>query len=328
MSRVLVAGAWIGGEPAAPSALAALDAVAEGFTRARPGWEAELLPFGPGRALVEALAQAPAHVFAPVVVGIEEASTRRAGLEARRILDAGLVPVIEGGHSIDVDAGLGFLSGFTGLDLEAGVGLGELLPRAIDEGRAILAGRDLIAAASTMRPLLGLASVLALTVGLDARDDQDRALTALLTRVLAAPARSSLPILGADGTPAESAGPGRLAGSGAAGGAAAMIAAIGGRLLATGDFLLAVEEADARLEGADLLILLQARLHSPELAESPITALSERAARFALPVVALGVESSLSGRERAEWGMHGQFLTGGSIRLEEAGARIARTWAR
>ncbi len=323
--RVLAAGHWAGGEPASPSALAALATVGEGFASVRPEWGIDLVPFGPGPALVDALSSTGEHPYAPVVVGIEEASTAAAGAAAREALDAGLVPVVEGGHAIDVDCGFGFLSAFTGVDLSAG-NLEEALPRAIAVGREILGGRDLIAAASTARPLLGLNSVLALGVDLEARTTQDRALTALLSRVLAAPARSPLPLAG--GSSADAGAPGRAPGSGAAGGAAAMIAAIGGRIVPTGNFLRAALDLDARMERADLVVVLEPSLHSPHLADALLDVVTETAAAFALPVVGLGVDSSLSGHERAEWGLHGQFLTEGRIGLAEAGARIARTWTR
>ena len=49
----------------------------------------------------------------------------------------------------------------------------------------------------------------------------------------------------------------------------------------------------------------------------------------ALPVVALGSESSLSAHEAAEWGIHGILVVRDSRdALVEGGRRVARTWAR
>lgn len=333
MSRVLVAGDWAGGEPTSPRVLHALEQVGAGFRSARPTWEVDLLPFGPGPTFREALTLATARSYVPVSVGQEETSTHRAGYEARRIFDSGLVPVVEGGHLKKPDAGLGFLSAFTGIDLE-GVregthGSADRLLHAITQGKCILQGqgRTLIAAASTTRPLLGLNSVLALTPDLETRPHQDRAFMAVLTKALATRPRMGLPVIGGE-PPRDDLGPGRMSGSGAAGGAAAMISAMGGQIWESGDVLSASYPIDPRLEGADLVIVLEPSLHSPHLAQSPVTTIAEHAGRFALPLVALGVDSSLSGHERAEWGFHGQFLTHGTIPLAEAGRRIARTWTR
>lgn len=321
--RVLVAGHWTGGEPAAPTALAALGAVAEGFVEQAPHWQARIRPFGAGAAFAEALEGAREDSYRPILVPFDAASTLDAGRAAREALDAGLVPVVEGGHCDEVDCGLGFLQGLTGLDLSERAELEAALPEALRIGRDLLAGRDLVAAASTRRPLLGLASVLAVGVDLEARTTQDRALTSLLARALAEGRRPSLPLAGSGAAPA----PGREPGSGAAGGAAAVIAAIGGRIFETGPFLRAATGLDAELEDCDLVIVLEPRLHSPSLSDRALDAITGAAAERALPVVALGVESSLSAPERAEWGLHGQFETLGSVGLKAAGARIARTWA-
>lgn len=335
--RALLAGHWSGpGGIEGLSATTALADVARGFGSRSPEWEVDTVPFGPGRALAEAVGGAPGRALGPVVVGIEEASTARAGREVLRVLAEGFTPVVEGGHNIDVDAGLGFLEVLSGVPLGRGarpgtpVPLDEGVPLALRRARAELAGRDLLAAASTSRPLLGLASVLAIGVDLEARTVQDRALTATLARALAgsAGARRSLPVLGADlrvTTPDHS----RLPGSGAAGGAAAMVAAIGGRIVATGDLLADVTDLRARMADVDLVVVLEPLLHSPHLADSVMDPLTSVAAGFALPVVAVGRESSLSSHEAAEWGLHGVITAGpGRGGLVDAGRRVARTWAR
>ena len=106
------------------------------------------------------------------------------------------------------------------------------------------------------------------------------------------------------------------------------MAAIGGRIVATGDLLARLTPLEAQLEEADLLIVAEPELASPLLAESTVDALTNAAATRALPVVGLTRRSSLSHVERAQWGLHGVFETEGSITLEDAGRRIARTWLR
>ena len=183
-------------------------------------------------------------------------------------------------------------------------------------------GVDLICSASTARPLLGLDSVLAVAPDLSAVDQQDTETTALLTRAFARrPHRREL-FAGPQVHPA------RAYGSGAGGGVGAVVAAIGGRIVATGDLLARLTPLEAQLEEADLLLVAEPELASPLLAESTVDALTNAAATRALPVVGLTRRSSLSRVERAQWGLHGVFETEGSITLEDAGRRIARTWLR
>lgn len=321
--RVLIAGHWPDGEPERRAALAALTEVGEGFAASAPGWDAELVPFGPGEAFAEALARPECSRYAPIVLPDRGGATPEAGRAARLVLDEGLIPVVEGGHSAQVDCGIGFIEGFTGADLSDRSRLEADLPEALEEGRRILAGRDMIAAASTRRPLLGMASVLAVDPGLNARAEQDRKMTALLSRVLADVGTDLLPLAGE-----RPAGGGRAPGSGAGGGTAAMIGAIGGRIVDTGRLLRGLIGLDELLESADLVLVLEPALHSPSLADAFLDVLTAAASERALPVVAIGRDSSLSAHERAEWGLNGQFLTEGTIPLRDAGARIGRTWGR
>lgn len=322
--RVLIAGHWLGGEPSRRTALAALEEVGEGFTASAPDWEAELVPFGPGAAFAEALGGPECSRYSPIVLPLRGGATAQAGRMARDALDAGLIPVVEGGHSQDVDCGIGFIGGFTGTELSDSSRLERDLPAAIEKARLLLAGRDMIAAASTRRPLLGMASVLAVDPGLNARQEQDRRATALLARILADADGRSLPLAG---DPPAATG-GRAPGSGAGGGTAAMIGAIGGRIIDTGRLLRGIIALDERLESTDLVLVLEPDLHSPALADAFLDVLSGAASQRALPVVAIGRDSSLSAHERAEWGLNGQFLTEGRIPLRDAGKRIGRTWGR
>lgn len=321
--RVLIAGHWLGGEPACGTALAALTEVGGGFTAAAPGWEADLAPFGPAQVFAEALARPECSRYSPIILPERGGGTADAGRAARMTLDEGLIPVVEGGHSAQVDCGIGFIEGFTGADLSDASRLAEDLPAALEQARRILAGRDMIAAASTRRPLLGMASVLAVDPGLNAREEQDRTMTALLARILADAETRRLPLAGE-----REAGGGRAPGSGAGGGTAAMIGAIGGRIVDTGRLLRGLTGLDERLDPAELVLVLEPALHSPHLSDAFLDVVTSAASQRALPVVAIGRDSSLSAHERAEWGLNGQFLTQGRIPLAEAGARIGRTWGR
>lgn len=333
--RALVAGHWSGpGGRGGVPASAALAQVAAGFRAAAPGWEIDAVPFGPGEAFAQAVASSPARGLAPIPVGIEEASTRRAGERVLAALDAGLAPVVEGGHAIDSDAGLGLVSVLSGVDVRpTPASLDEDAARALALARARVAGADLIAAASTSRPLLGMSSVMAVGLDLEPRASQDRGLTAALGRMFrgARPLRPLLPVAGEPAGPASAAAtdPSRQPGSGAAGGAAAMILALGGRLVSTGALLADVTELGARLDRADLVVVTEPLLHSPHLADALLDTVTAAAAERALPVVAIGAESSLSAHEAAQWGLHGVLTVGaGGDALVEGGRRVARTWGR
>lgn len=323
VARVLVAGHWE--RPAPGSAVSALGLVGEGLVAACPGTHVDTVPFGPGVDFEESLRAAPSHALAPVVVGVEEETTHRAGREVLAALGAGLTPVLEGGHNIDVDAGLGFLEELSGLEVARDATMERSARVALEVARERLAGRDIIAAASTARPLLGLSSVVATGIDLGPRALQDRALTAALARFFAG-VGTARPALALAGGPAHR-DPSRLPGSGSAGGAAAVVAALGGRIVPTGTLLERVWDLGGRCGDCDLVVVLEPMLHSPHLADALLDSVTASAALHALPVVAVGRETSLSAHEAAQWGLHGVITAGaGEDELRRAGARIARTW--
>ncbi|WP_165215146.1 glycerate kinase [Schaalia sp. ZJ1691] len=350
MKHALVVGHWEGGaathfqDPLLP-----LSAIAQGISDAAPGWAAHAIPFGPaetfraacdGRVSVEAdrhgdhgLSSDATSRWVPLTVPLWAENTAEIGRQARDVLDGGGIPVIEGGHTIDSDAGLGFLGALTGIDLSDRHQLSATLPRALDAGRELLRTSDIIVAASTARPLLGLNSVLAVGVDLLPRDSQDRDLTATLTEVLdryrsrpgeLAISSSSSSMRTGDG---QADNPGRIAGSGAGGGVGAMVAAIGGRLHPTGDVLAQVTHLDELMSQADLVVVVEPRMHSPVLAEASLDTITRRAAQWALPTVGVTQEHSLSNYERAEWGLHGVIEKTSEMDFHSVGMRMARTWA-
>lgn len=307
-----------------PATLRALGAVASGITGARLGARCSLVPLGPGPVFDEAAAGA----FTAIRVPTGAPSTAPAGEAVRAALAGGGMVVVEGGHNAAVDCGFGFLTALTGISVREGDDLARSLPAALDRAERIIAdsGADLVAAASTTRPLVGLDSVLAVAPGLEPRPGQDPGLTALLSRELARRPRSRTLLAQAAPGPSTGAGPASARGSGSGGGAAAVIAAIGGRIVDTGALLVALGPLRHHLEGADLLVACEPDLSFPALAESCLDSITAAAAPWAIPVVALAARSTLSAHERAQWGLHGVFATDGALNLGAAGARIARTW--
>lgn len=320
MKRVVVAGHWDGegGHPVGR----ALDAIRRGVLAGAKGASVLTLPFGGGPAFDEAVA--PCRSSASFVrVPTEEASSRAFGERVAQLLRGGGTVVVEGGHGPYPDCGLGFLAGLLGADDSTvqGSSLGEALTRAEELVRET--GVDLVCAASTARPLLGLDSVLAVGPDLQPIRRQERALTALLTRAFAHRPLHRRPLLAGPDTH-----PARARGSGAGGGVGGVIAAIGGRIVPTGELLAQLTPLADALDGANLLIVAEPELSLPLLSESTLDSVTGAAALRALPVVGVTPRSSLSHFERAQWGLHGVFETKGSITLEEAGRRIARTWLR
>lgn len=320
MRRVVVAGRWDGASPLLPTG-AALEEISRGVRAGCEGADVALLPFGSGPTFDEAVAASRAQASF-VRVPTDARSTRGAGERVAQALGQRMV-VVEGGHNASPDCGLGFLAGLVGVpDCQV---VGEGLPEALTRAEELVAasGTDLVCAASTPRPLLGLDSVLAVAPDLQPIEAQDTALTAALTQAFAHRPLGRHQLLdGADVHPA------RQRGSGAAGGVGAVIAAIGGRIAPTGDLLSSLLGLEAIVDGADLVIVAEPELASPVLAESTLDCVTRVAATHALPVVAITHRSSLSHFEKAEWGLHGVFETEGSVTLNDAGRRVARTWLR
>lgn len=281
------------------------------------------VPFGTGPTFDEAVAALGSQASF-VRVPTQASSSREAGERVADALRNGGTVIVEGGHNSSPDCGAGFLEGLLdvpSIDPRQPETFADALTRA--QSLVAEAGVDLVCAASTARPLLGLDSVLAVAPNLEPIEAQDTALTAALTQVFAHRPLGRHQLLdGADVHPA------RQRGSGAGGGVGAVIAAIGGRIVSTGDLLSQLLDLDDMLESCDLVIVAEPELSSPLLAESTLDCVTRAAATHALPVVAITHRSSLSHFEKAEWGLHGVFETGGSVTLEDAGRRVARTWLR
>lgn len=322
MKRVVVAGRWDGGVPASPTG-EALDAIRRGVVAGAPEPTVLTVPFGTGPTFDEAVAALDSRASF-VRVPTQASSSCEAGERVADALRNGGTVIVEGGHNSSPDCGAGFLEGLLdvpSIDPRHPEAFADALTRA--QNLVAEAGVDLVCAASTQRPLLGLDSVLAVAPDLEPVEAQDTALTAALTQVFAHRPLGRQQLLdGADVHPA------RQRGSGAGGGVGAVIAAIGGRIAATGDLLSSLLGLEAIIDGADLVIVAEPELASPVLAESTLDCVARVAATHALPVVAITHRSSLSHFEKAEWGLHGVFETEGAVTLEDAGRRVARTWLR
>lgn len=317
MGYAFITGHW--GQENDPAPV--LRALAQGFLAGAPSWEVSSSPFGPGRAFAEAMEGD--QRFCVLRVGDGD-SLHEAGQRFREVLAEGKVPVLEGGHLHATDGGMSFLEGISGAIRGANESLEAWFARAIEHAENAVSGREFYATYSTSRPLFGPSSTLALEADLSPRDTGDTAFNRRWAELLHKTMRPQLAVSGQSASVVE---PGRLPGSGASGGAAAIVALLGGRLVSDGDFLLHHTDCESSIEASDLVIICEPELHSPALAESSLDLLTEIASRSAIPVLAIGTHSTLSTHERAQWGIHG-ILVDETGNLDALGYRAARTWAR
>lgn len=317
MGRAFITGHWGQENDPAP----ALRALAQGFSVGAPSWEVSFAPFGPGQAFAEAMAGNGR--FRVLSVGDGD-SLHEAGQRFREVLEEGKVPVLEGGHLTATDGGMSFLEGISGAKRKVNESLETWFMRAIGRAQNDVSGQEFYAAYSTSRPLFGPSSTLALEPDLSLRDTDDTGFNRQWAELLHKTTRPQLAINGQSVSVVE---PGRLPGSGASGGAATIIGILGGRLVSDGDFLLHHTDCKTKIEASDLLIICEPELHSPALAESSLDLLTEIASESAIPVLAIGLHSTLSAHERAQWGIHG-ILVDETGNLDALGRRAARTWAR
>lgn len=317
MGRAFITGHW--GQENDPAPV--LRTLAEGFSAGAPSWEVSFAPFGPGKAFVEAMAGNGR--FCVLSVGNGD-SLHEAGQRFREVLEEGKVPVLEGGHLQATDGGMSFLECISGAIRGANEPLETWFMRAIERAQNVVSGHEFYAAYSTSRPLFGPSSTLALEPDLSLRDTDDTGFNRQWAELLHKTMRPQLAINGQSALVVE---PGRLPGSGASGGAATIIGILGGRLVSDGDFLLHHTDCKTKIEASDLLIICEPELHSPALAESSLDLLTEIASELAIPVLAIGLHSTLSAHERAQWGIHG-ILVDETGNLDALGRRAARTWAR
>ncbi|WP_454729468.1 glycerate kinase [Cellulosimicrobium protaetiae] len=248
--------------------------------------------------------------------------------------------VLATGGSTSHDGGLGALLALAGGPERVG-GLTTAVPAdVVRTARAALGGTDLVAAVATDVPLLGLhgASAALGPRGVDPAVAQhlERALGAVAHDVASAVDRVAADdkdpggaLAGRDLLAASTAGR-RLAGlpgAGSGGGLAHAVVALGGRLVPALRVVADDLGLDARLAGADVVVVLADELGAHELGDGTVHEVASRAAQHALPVVVVARAVVAGRREQAAAGLSGAYAWGdGDPRaLVE---RVARTWSR
>ncbi len=346
---------WMVGAPGASRDV--LEAVKSGLIAgAGTDVEVDLQVLGPGEAFEEATADNPTWEAVSL-----SRSEPNADAAANLILQAGRRgrPVlVEAGHSQYHDWGLnmlGALAGVPELGDSAGTSLGpavdpQTLTQALDAAAEALAGAEVVVAASTDRPLVGVGATSALLPDLSERAAQGPAAgfakdQAAYTTALNAmgnrrtglqldltPRSGGAASLGATAPAKPSTDATSLAGSGAGGGAASVLAALGARVLPTAEALATLLDLPARIGQADLVVIVEPRLDAPDLAEAPLESLAVLAGTQGKPVVAAGARTSLSRPERADRGIHGVSTLNprlsGLDSFHDLGRRLGQTWAR
>ncbi|WRS29548.1 glycerate kinase [Actinomycetaceae bacterium MB13-C1-2] len=317
-----------------------------------------LLPFGPASAFVEALAQdgAISGNFRHIVSGRREASSVGIGSELRDLGDFKGTVLVEGGHSWSHDWGMGLLGALAGEPLLSLDDSSAKLEAAVESARSTLAGRTIVVASSTSRPLLGVGGTgyvapdLSLRQNYSSGSEHEKAISRWAQVLKGASQRTVDALRAINLTPIESrirteiAGPGPvspspvaaavdptlLEGSGVAGGSGALLAALGVPIRSTWETLSTLSQLPKLVGEADLIVAVEPHLDSPNLVDSALRKVCALASLDAVPVVAVATQSSLSGPERADIGLHGVSLIRAGTRdpFVDVGRRIAQTWIR
>ncbi len=268
----------------------ALGEVAGGFEHAAPQWKVEVLPFGPG-AIFEG--QVPGSVILPTGGG-----------------PLGTLPtadplILEMGHDLHHDWGHRLCEVAVADDLRE---------------------RDIVVAYSTSRPLFGAGGTsntdpnLQLREGIAEPEGLRSELNALQKQ---GHLGKALNLVGTDEAASYS-----RPGSGAGSGAAAWLMALGARAYPTQEVLAEQLRLKERIQAADLVLVATPYWHSPDLADSIPLYAAEVAAKVGVPVVGLGLSSSLSAHEQAQWGVHGLHVARPQDSLDRLGRRVGQTWGR
>jgi len=247
--------------------------------------------------------------------------------------------VLATGSSTSHDAGLGALRALAGAEVGRVAG-DAAVEEVLRAARAALGGTDLVAAVASDVPLLGLHGA---SATLDGRG-VDAAVAQYLERELGAVAHdvaAAVDRLASDGTGGGGALVGRdllatattgrrlagLPGAGSGGGLGHAVAALGGRLVPALRVLADDLGLDARLAGADAVVVLADELGAHELGDGTVREVAARAGHHALPVVVVARSVVAGRREQAAAGLSGAYAweDGDPRALVE---RVARTWSR
>ncbi|EEH66596.1 glycerate kinase [Actinomyces urogenitalis DSM 15434] len=239
------------------------------------------------------------------------------------------------------DGGAGLVDGLGGVEQAA---------RMLAERRLLLALADDVPLGGLSGAGQGLVSVTSL--GAEQAQERDRdacaAASSLLTQLtersgVGGPVRRVLPVVGA-----ERSAPGTLSvtswGSGAGGGAALLLQALGARAMPGTRVMADLLGLEARVEDADLVVTAAGEVYDV-LADSLTAVVGQAASARALPVALVsgralvprgelavaGVSASYSLEEMGAGTMgvwHSEGEQAVRRRLEEMGARLARSWSR
>ncbi len=270
---------------------ARLEAVGAGFLEAARGWDLQVIPFGPGPIFADQLSHLGA-LYLPTD-----------GDSAAVHLPDDQPILIEMGH-------------------DSGHDWGERLWAA--NAAQPLRQRDITVAYSTSRPLYGAGATSNTDPSLQLRwDVQEPEGWRTRLRQLAGKSRRGLNLVG-NFPRLEDVG--TQPGSGAGGGAAAWLMALGARAFPTGHVLSDYLRLEDKLNAADLVIIATPHWHSPDLTDAVPLRAAELAADRAVPTVGIGLGSSLSAHEQAQWGLHGLHLIGRSSDFYRLGKRVGQTW--
>ena len=315
-----------------------------------------LVPFGPASAFSEALSQEglTSGSFRHVVSGRREASSVGIGSELRDLGDFKGTVLIEGGHSWSHDWGMGLLGALVSDPTISLAKSSDALEGALEAARLVLTGRTIVVASSTSRPLLGPGGTAYVAPDLSLRQEHSgdvefaaaiarwrkvlnnaRSLTAAAGGAIdlmpvGSRAQAELASVGPMTSSLMIGDPTELEGSGVSGGSGALLAALGIPIRSTWETLSTLLQLPKLISEADLVVALEPHLDSPNLVDSALRHACALASVEGIPVVAVAAQSSLSGPERADIGLHGVSLLreGTGDPFVDVGRRIAQTWIR
>ncbi|QDB79481.1 glycerate kinase [Georgenia sp. 311] len=263
-----------------------------------------------------------------------------------RELGAGRV-VVGLGEAATHDGGAGLVRALAGVPEDA-----DLDEPVVAAAHAALDGADVVVAAASQVPLLGLhgaGALLGERIGPEHAQRLDTALGELVARLdrsaRALPRRTSLlpaPAVAhghahaGDSHAGHSHGgggaarPGRADGTGTGGGAAYALSVLGARLLPGPDVVASAVGLAEEVADADLVLTGAPVLDARALDFSVVATVGRTAMELGLPVVVLAEEVHTSRREVARAGVSGTYETGPADldTLAEWAFRLARTWAR